>query len=181
MARSKQHSLYMYRTPVQERASRTRPKRSWNGRMTINCPRIILYWWTALQKSGKVICRFVQPLYTTVQVNKVQEVWHSCQYGMFVQVFGSLKDGMEACESCEWGAGLFKGCKRLDLIGGEDPPELMCGNCAYAGDCPCVVGAGEQSPWTMPVQIIYGTAQPKKKAPRRWRRIKSSTSWNTNY
>ena len=137
--------------------------------MIINCFRIILYWWTVLQKSGKVICWFVQPLYTTVQVNKVQEVRHSRQYGTFVQVFGSLKDGTEACESCERGAGPFKGCKRLDLIGGEDPPELMCGNCAYAGDRPCAVGAGERSPWTMPVRIIYGTAQ-RKKYPRRRRR-----------
>ena len=138
--------------------------------MIINCPRIILYWWTALQKSEKVICQFVQPFYTTVQINKIQEVWHSHQYDMFIQVFKSLKDSMEACESYEWGAGPFKGCKCLDLIGGEDPPELMCGNCMYTGNHPCAVRAGEWSPWTMPVWIIYSTAQRKKYPQRRQRK-----------
>ena len=52
---------------------------------------------------------------------------------------------MEVCESCKQNAGLFKSCKYLDLINGDDPLKLMCENCVYAGDCLCAVGAGEQS------------------------------------
>ena len=65
---------------------------------------------------------------------------------MFVQVFKLLKDDIKVCESCEWGAGLFKGCKRLNLINKEDPLKLMCENCVYASNCLCAVRAGEWSP-----------------------------------
>ena len=164
----------MYRTPVQKKTSKIKLKQSWNKCMTINCLRIILYWWMVLQKSEKMIYWFVQPLYTTVQVNKIQKVQYSCQYDTFIQIFESLKNGTEACESCEWDADLFKGCKHLDLIDEEDSPELMCGNCVYTGDCPCAVRAGEQSPWTIPVWIIYDTAQQKKYPWRKWRKWKRS-------
>ena len=183
MAWLKQHSLYMYRTSVQEKASKTKFKQFWNGCIIINCPKITLYCWMGLQTSEKVICWFVQPLYTIVQVNKVQKVWHSYQYGIFVQIFELLKDGMKACEFCEQDAGLFKSCKCLNFIDGENPSELMCGNCVYAGDCLCVVEADEWSPWTMPVQIIYGTAQWKKysqRRQRRWRRSKRLKHSSTN-
>ena len=65
---------------------------------------------------------------------------------MFIQIFGSLKDDMETCKSYEQNVGSFKGCKHLNLIGEEDPSELMYENCVYADDCSCVVEADEQSP-----------------------------------
>ena len=62
---------------------------------------------------------------------------------MFIQVFRLLKDSMKVCEFCEQNAGLFKGCKYLNLINEEDFSELICENCVYADNCSCTVEAGE--------------------------------------
>ena len=50
---------------------------------------------------------------------------------------------MEIYKFCEWNTGLFKGCKHLNLINEEDPPELICENCIYAGNYSCVIEADE--------------------------------------
>ena len=60
-----------------------------------------------------------------------------------MQMFESLKKSAEACEFCKQSAGSFKGCKYLDFVDKQDSSEVQCGNCAYAGNCLCMIRDGE--------------------------------------